>query len=202
MVGQKAIALGNPFGLDNTLTTGIISALNRKIDGLGGIEIHGIIQTDASINPGNSGGPLLDSKGKLIGMNTAIISQSGTSAGLGFAVPVDTIKRIIPQLIQYGKEIHPTIGIEIESRVDLKNGLLIKTVTSENAKRSGLRGFHRDSLGWLHFGDILLKVDNKEVNTSNELYHALDSYKIGDTIKVTFVRGNKLLTTKVQLSSN
>ena len=202
MGGQKTIALGNPFGLDNTLTTGIISALDRKIDGHWGVEIHDIIQTDASINPGNSGGPLIASNGKLIGINTAIISQSGTSAGLGFAVPVDTINRIVPQLIKYGKEIRPTIGIEIEPRARLSQGLAIRTVTNQNAKDAGLKGISRDRWGRLYFGDILLKVDDYEINTINDLYHTMDNYKIGDEVTISFIRGNKLEKTPLKLSSN
>ena len=202
MVGQKTLALGNPFGLDHTLTTGIISALNRKIDGAGGVEIHGIIQTDASINPGNSGGPLLDSRGNLIGMNTAIISQSGSSAGLGFAVPAETIKNIVPQLIKHGKEIRPTLGIIPDQRVRLNRGLAIKVVISKEARQAGLRGITRDDWGRLYIGDIITEINNKEINSYNDLYHCLEEYKIGDEVKVTFFRGRKKLSTKITLKSN
>ena len=203
MVGQKAIALGNPFGLDHTLTTGIISALNRKIDGAGGVEIHGIIQTDASINPGNSGGPLMDSRGRLIGMNTAIISKSGSSAGLGFAVPVQTIKRIVPQLIEHGQEIRPTMGIALEPRVNISRGIAIKQVMRNSpAAKAGLKGMLRDSWGRLYIGDVIIKLDEHNVNSLSDLYHALDKYKIGDSVTITFFRNNKKFTTKVKLGSN
>lgn len=202
MVGQKTVALGNPFGLDNTLTTGIVSALNRKIQSIGDIEIHGIIQTDASINPGNSGGPLLNSSGELIGMNTAIISQSGTSAGLGFAVPVDTVKRIVPQLIKHGKEIRPTLGLEFEHRLQLKKGLAVRAVIGRNAQKAGFKGLARDSWGRLYFGDIILKIDSHEINTPNDLYHTLDKYKIDQSVKVTIIRNNKVKVISLKLSSN
>lgn len=202
LVGQKTIALGNPFGLDNTLTTGIISALNRKINSTWNVEIHGIIQTDASINPGNSGGPLLNSSGKLIGVNTAIISKSGTSAGLGFAVPVDTVKRIVPQLIEHGKQILPTIGIEVEPRARLPQGLAIKTLTNENAMRAGLQGMSRDQFGRLYLGDILVKVDDYEINDINDLYHTLEKYKIGDEVTISFIRDNKLEKANLKLTAN
>ena len=201
IVGQKTIAIGNPFGLDNTLTTGIVSALNRKINSPWDVEIHGIIQTDASINPGNSGGPLLNSSGKLIGVNTAILSKSGTSAGLGFAVPVDTVKRIVPQLIEHGKEVLPSIGIEIEPRLKLKRGLAI-TTTSANAMKAGLQGMMRDQFGRLYFGDILVKIDDYEINNVSDLYHTLEKYKIGDEVTISFIRDNKLKKVNLELTAN
>lgn len=202
LVGQKTLALGNPFGLDHTLTIGIISALNRTIDGSGGVEIHGIIQTDASINPGNSGGPLLNSRGKVIGINTAIISNSGSSAGLGFAVPVNTIKEIAPQLIQYGKEIRPTLGLIIDQRIKLNRGLAIKVVTHKESRNAGLRGITRDNWGRLYLGDIITEINSSEINNYNDLYHCLNQYKIGDKVKVTFYRGRKKLETQITLQSN
>lgn len=203
MVGQKTIALGNPFGfLDNTLTTGIISALNRKITGHDDIEIHGIIQTDASINPGNSGGPLIDSSGKLIGVNTAIISKSGTSAGLGFAVPVDTVKRIVPQLIEHGVQILPSIGIAFEPRFKLREGLAIIGITNENARKAGLQGMRQDNFGRIYFGDILLKIDDHEINDINDLYHTLEKYQIGNEVTISFIRNNRLQKVNLKLTSN
>ena len=201
LVGQKTLALGNPFGLDHTLTTGIISALDRKINGAGGVEIHGIIQTDASINPGNSGGPLLNSKGELIGMNTAIISKSGSSSGLGFAVPVDTVTQIVPQLIKHGKEIRPTLGVEIEGRVRLNRGVAIR-VAMGAAKDAGLEGMKVDRWGRVYYGDIITQIEDTKINSLNDLYHCLSQYKIGDDVKVTFIRQNKLMTTNVTLQSN
>ncbi|MCM8532205.1 MAG: PDZ domain-containing protein [Lentisphaeraceae bacterium] len=161
-----------------------------------------MIQTDASINPGNSGGPLLNSSGELIGMNTAIISQSGTSAGLGFAVPVDTVKRIVPQLIKHGKEIRPTLGLEFEHRIQLKKGIAVRAVCNKSAKKAGFKGLARDSWGRLYFGDIVLKIDSHEINTPNELYHTLDKYKVGQTVKVTLIRNNKIEKIDIKLSSN
>ncbi|OFZ76445.1 MAG: hypothetical protein A2451_09360, partial [Bdellovibrionales bacterium RIFOXYC2_FULL_39_8] len=169
LVGQKAVAIGNPFGMDNTLTVGVVSALDRKIEGVGGVKIHGMIQTDASINPGNSGGPLLNSSGELIGMNTVIFSQSGTSSGVGFAVPVDTIKRIVPQLIKNGKVIGPGLGItllsdEISFRFNVKEGLIIASFVDEKGPlaAAGLRGITRDRYGRLYLGDIILAIDGKK----------------------------------------
>ncbi|MCM8525492.1 MAG: trypsin-like peptidase domain-containing protein [Lentisphaeraceae bacterium] len=202
LVGQKTLALGNPFGLDHTLTTGIISALNRKIDGSGGVEIHGIIQTDASINPGNSGGPLLNSKGEVIGINTAIISNSGSSAGLGFAVPVNTLKEIAPQLIKYGKEIRPSLGVIVDPRIELNRGLAIKVVTHKATRSAGLRGITRDNWGRFYLGDIITEIDSYEINSYNDLYHCLSQYKIGDEVKVTFYRGRKKMETQITLQSN
>lgn len=202
MVGQKTLALGNPFGLDHTLTTGIISALNRKIDGAGGVEIHSIIQTDASINPGNSGGPLLDSRGRVIGINTAIISKSGSSSGLGFAVPVDTVNSIVPQLIKFGKEIRPDLGIIPDERIQLNRGLAIKIVNSKTAREAGLRGITRDNWGRLYIGDIITEIDGKEINSYNDLYHCLDQYKIGDKVEVTYYRGRKKMKTALTLQAN
>lgn len=202
MVGQKTLALGNPFGLDHTLTTGIISALNRKIDGSGGVEIHGIIQTDASINPGNSGGPLLDSRGNVIGINTAIISNSGSSAGLGFAVPVNTLIEIAPQLIEHGKEIRPSLGVIVDQRIELNRGLAIKVVTHRETRNAGLRGITRDNWGRFYLGDIITEINGVEINNYNDLYHCLSQYKIGDKVKVTYYRGRKKLETLITLQSN
>ena len=208
-VGQKAIAIGSPFGLNNTITQGIVSALNRKIDGIGGVKIHGMIQTDAAINPGNSGGPLLDSQGKLIGMNTLIFSKSGANAGLGFAVPVDTIKRIVPQLIEFGRVIRPVLGIIIfEERersryFEIKEGILIKSIMPNGAaKKAGLIGTRRDNRGRLHLGDLILKIDNKKVNKFDDIYHVLEKYKVGDSVEVTFRRDQKIKKAKLKLGSN
>ena len=208
-VGQKAIAIGSPFGLNNTITQGIVSALNRKIDGIGGVKIHGMIQTDAPINPGNSGGPLLDSQGNLIGMNTLIYSRSGSSAGLGFAVPVDTIKRIVPQLIKHGRVIRPVLGVIIfdeRARMgyfDIKKGILIKSILPDGAaKKAGMRGTRRDRLGKLHLGDLILKIGNKKVNKHDDIYHVLEKHKVGDTLEVTFLRDGKIKKVRLELGSN
>ena len=210
-VGQKALAIGNPFGLDHTITQGIISALDRKIQGIGGVEIHQMIQTDCSINPGNSGGPLLNSSGELIGMNTAIYSRSGSSAGVGFAVPVDTIKRLVPQLIQYGEVQRPGLGIllfpdsseqHIKSVYGIERGLIIKSVLAGGAaEKGGLKGMSRDRRNYV-LGDVILEVDRKKVNSYNDIYHALDNKKIGDRVRIKYRRGNRTKTLSLKLGKS
>jgi S1-C subfamily serine protease len=198
-VGQKTIAIGNPFGLDNTMTTGVVSALGRQIVGIGGVTIRDMIQTDAAINPGNSGGPLLDSSGRLIGMNTMIYSRSGASAGVGFAVPVSFIRRIVPQIIKYGKVIQPGIGVSVlteaqEYRLlgESVEGVVISGVgPGSPAEKAGLRGIHRDSYGRLVLGDILLAIDGRRVSSFDELYNVLDRYRVGDRVTVSYLRGGR-----------
>lgn len=206
MVGQIAMALGNPFGLDHSLSKGIISALGRKIDGIGGFKIYDMIQTDAAINQGNSGGPLLNSKGRLIGMNTMIFSTSGSSSGLGFAVPVDTIKRIVPQLIKHGKVIRPALGVNIlETKVreryfKQKKGAMLSVVEPRRAAgKAGLKGLERDRYGRMYAGDIILSIEGQEVNSKDDVYHALDKFKIGQKIKVKILRGKKTKEVTVTL---
>jgi S1-C subfamily serine protease len=204
-VGQLALAIGNPFGFDHSISRGIISALGRKMDGVGGVKIHNMIQTDASINQGNSGGPLLDSQGEVIGMNTMIVSGSGSSAGLGFAVSIDTISRITPQLITHGKIIRPGLGIgvleeNVRRRYIGKKGVALSFVDPDGAAgKAGLKGMMRDRFGRIYIGDVILKVDGKEVNTRNDIYHALTKYKIGDTVKIEYLREGKVKTTTVNL---
>ena len=200
--GQMALAIGNPFGLDHSISKGIISALGRKIDGIGGVKIHNMIQTDAAINQGNSGGPLLDSSGKLIGMNTMIFSTSGSSAGLGFAVPVDTVKRITPQLIKHGKVIRPGLGIGILSQNyrSSEKGAAISYIDPDGAAAiAGLKGMSRDRFGRIWPGDIILKIEGKEVNGKDDVYHVLEKFKIGDTIEIEFLRERKKKKAKVKL---
>jgi len=205
LVGQKALAIGNPFGLDHTMTSGIISALGRKIKGIGGVKIYGMIQADTSINPGNSGGPLLDSQGKLIGMNTMIYSGSGTSAGIGFAVPVDTISAIVPQLIKYGKVSRPGLGIGIlddyhKNYFGVEKGIVIKYVSKDSpADEAGLQGMGQDQFGRYFIGDIIIKIDGKPINNFDDIYHVLDQHKVGEKVKVTYKRGRKIKTTKITL---
>jgi len=207
IVGQKAMAIGNPFGLDHTITSGIISALERKIPGIGQVTIHGMIQTDTSINPGNSGGPLLDSSGRLIGMNTVIYSASGSSAGVGFAVPVDTISRIVPQIIKHGKVTQPGLGIGIlpeqfNYRFGIEKGIIISVVDPQGgAAAAGLEGVSEDRYGRYYIGDVILKVDGKEVNNFDDIYHSLDSKKRGDTVEVEYLREGKKRRKKVTLKT-
>ncbi len=204
-VGQKAIAIGNPFGLDHTMTAGIISALDRKIKGFGGVSIHGMVQTDASVNPGNSGGPLLSSKGELIGMNTMIFSQSGTSAGVGFAVPVDTIKRIVPQLIKYGKIIRPGLGIiplpdHMKERFGIERGIVIASMSPTSpAAKAGLEGIQEDRYGRIYLGDIILEIDGVKLNSFDDIYQVLDLHKVGDKVRVKYLRDSKVKYTKITL---
>ncbi|MDA8793590.1 trypsin-like peptidase domain-containing protein [Bacteriovoracaceae bacterium] len=206
-VGQMGIAIGSPFGLDYTMTRGIISALNRRIDGIGGVKIHGMIQTDASINQGNSGGPLLDSTGSLIGMNTLIFSPSGASAGLGFAVPVDTIKSIVPQLIKHGKVIRPGLGITVledhyTRRFFGEKGVAIASLAEGSpAEKAGLKGMARSRRGKIKFGDLILKIDGKDINTYSQIYNLLDNYKVGDEVEVTYIRDEKTQKTKLKLKA-
>lgn len=205
-VGQKVFAIGNPFGLDWTLTTGIVSALDRSLGGDNGTIEH-LIQTDAAINPGNSGGPLLDSAGRLIGINTAIYSPSGASAGIGFAVPVDTINRVVPQLIRGGKYIRPSLGIALDERINerLKTVLRVKGVVilrvspDSAAARAGLRGSKITREGELVPGDIIIAVNGKPVDTVGKFNAALDEYTAGDTIKAGILRDEKSLEVAVTL---
>lgn len=208
-VGQYSFAIGSPFGLDYTLTTGVISALGRKIDGVGGVKINDMIQTDAAINMGNSGGPLLDSNGHLIGMNTVIFSTSGSSAGLGFAVPADTIKVIVPQLIQHGKLIRPGLGIGIVpdsmKRRILGNddkGIIVSYVDEKgSAAKAGIKGMTQDQFGRTYLGDIILSVDGQDVNNLDDIYQVLEKHKIGDEVMVKYRREGKVLATKVKLQA-
>jgi S1-C subfamily serine protease len=209
VVGQYSFAIGSPFGLDYTLTTGVISALGRKIDGIGGVKINDMIQTDAAINMGNSGGPLLDSNGRLIGMNTVIFSTSGSSAGLGFAVPSDTIKVIVPQLINHGKVIRPGLGIGIvpdsmKRRIlgGEEKGIVVSYVDEKgSAAKAGLKGMTQDQYGRTYLGDIILSVDGQDVNNLDDIYQVLDKHKIGDEVMVKYRREGKVLATKVKLQA-
>lgn len=205
LVGQIAMAIGNPFGLDHSISKGIISALGRKIDGIGGVKIHDIIQTDAAINQGNSGGPLLNSRGELIGVNTMIVSTSGSSAGLGFAVPVDTVKRIVPQLIKHGKVIRPGLGIglldeRMKERYVGKEGAAISFVDPDGAAgKAGLKGMMKDNYGRIYLGDVILNINGKAVNNLDDIYYELDKYKIGDTVNIEFLRDKRKQTVSVTL---
>jgi S1-C subfamily serine protease len=193
-VGQQALAIGNPFGLDHTLTVGIISGTGREVRSPIGRPITNVIQTDASINPGNSGGPLLDSSGKLIGMNTAIYSPSGASAGIGFAIPVDTVKAIVETLIRDGKVVRPVLGISLldskQARaLGISSGALILDVPpgSPGAK-AGLKGTRRLESGLVEVGDIIAKIGDTVVTTESDLFQALEIYKPGEKVVVSVLR--------------
>jgi S1-C subfamily serine protease len=196
-VGQKTLAIGNPFGLDQTLTTGVISALGREIESANGRPIQGVIQTSAAINPGNSGGPLLDSAGRLIGINTAIVSPSGTFAGIGFAIPVDEVNRVVPQLIAHGKVVRPRLGVQLAEdqqarRLGVTEGaLLLQVVPGGPAQKAGLHGTGYDEDGGLVPGDVIVALDGKPIRSGHDLYAALDAHKPGDTVALTVVRGGQ-----------
>jgi len=205
-VGQKVLAIGNPFGLDQTLTTGVVSGLGREIKGVTGHPISDVIQTDASINPGNSGGPLLDSSGRLIGMNTAIYSPSGANAGIGFAVPVDTVNSIVPQLLKYGKLIRPGLGLSLlNDNFSMRQGIdgvVIKSVVPGGAAaQAGIVGLKQVEPGTIRLGDVIVKVDTFDIHAENDLYRALDSHKVGDVIDVVLEAQGRRRTVKVTLQA-
>jgi S1-C subfamily serine protease len=205
-VGQSVLAIGNPFGLDQSLTTGVISALGREIESVTRRPIQGVIQTDAAINPGNSGGPLLDSAGRLIGVNTAIYSPSGASAGIGFAIPVDTVNRIVPELIRYGKVIRPGIGVQIAEeqiadRLGVKGVLVVDVMPGSAAARAGIRPTRREGSGRVRLGDVITAINGKKVESPNELFILLENYKVGDVINISLLRDGQVVQTKVALEA-
>ena len=195
-VGQKVFAIGNPFGLDWTLTTGIVSALDRSLKGESGSIIEHLIQTDAAINPGNSGGPLLDSAGRLIGINTAIYSPSGASAGVGFSVPVDTVNRVVPQLISRGKYMRPSLGIEIDqnlnevitSQLGVRGVVVLRVTPGSPAARAGLKGSKVGVDGALTARDIITAVQGKPVDTIPKLLARLDDFQVGQTVNLSILQ--------------
>lgn len=203
LVGQKVFAIGNPFGLDQTITTGIISALNREIKAVTGRTIRRVIQTDAAINPGNSGGPLLDSAGRLIGVNTAIYSPSGAYAGIGFAVPVDEVNRVIPQLIRHGRLIKPGIGASLADervarRIGIDGILILNVEKGGPADEAGLRPTtqHR---GDIVLGDIILAIEGNVVRTFDEVRYELEKYKVGDEVVVSINRNGQVHDVTIRL---
>ncbi|OGH03462.1 MAG: hypothetical protein A2557_01770 [Candidatus Lambdaproteobacteria bacterium RIFOXYD2_FULL_56_26] len=195
-VGRKVLAIGNPFGLDATLTTGVVSALEREIKSVNNRTIRGVIQTDAAINPGNSGGPLLDSQGRLIGVNTQIISPSGASSGIGFAIPVNTVKDVIPQLIQFGRLMRPVIGINtlsdaVSQRYGIRGVVVAEVVPGGPAAVAGLEGLKRDPKGVLLLGDVIVGIEGQPVLTQDDLLGVLEKHKIGEKLRFTIARDNK-----------
>ena len=205
LVGQKVFAIGNPFGLDQTLTTGIVSALGREITAVTGRTIHDVIQTDAAINPGNSGGPLLDSAGRLIGVNTAIFSPSGGSSGIGFAVPVGEVNRVVPQIISKGKMLRPGLGLTLANRnltaeLGLEGVLVLKVLPGSTAEKAGLRGTTQVRDG-LVVGDIILAVDGKEVVDYDSLRDELERHEVGETVTLTLLRDAATVEIKVPLEA-
>lgn len=192
-VGQKVFAIGNPFGLDQTLTTGIISGLERQIKSDNGRTIDGVIQTDAAINPGNSGGPLLDSSGRLIGVNTAIYSPSGASVGIGFAIPVDIVQRIVPQIVQFGKVIRPGLGISYAPDALMRRlgiaGVLVANVRRDgSAAQAGIRPTRRGSEGEIILGDVIVAVDDRRVKSVDDLLSVLETKEVNHRVRITLLR--------------
>ncbi|MCC6132690.1 MAG: PDZ domain-containing protein, partial [Acidobacteria bacterium] len=188
-------------------TTGIVSALGRTIDSVTNRKIEGVIQTDAAINPGNSGGPLLDSAGRLIGVNTAIASPTGSSAGIGFAVPVDTVNQVVPQLIQHGRVIRPQLGVvlaedRVARRLGVEGALVLRVQPGSSAASAGLRGTDRDENGDILLGDVIQAVDDGKIDSSDDLIAALEKRKAGDTVSVTILRGGKTLTVNITLQES
>ena len=203
-VGQKVFAIGNPFGLDQTLTTGIISGLNREIASLAQTPIQGVIQTDAAINPGNSGGPLLDSAGRVIGLNTQIASPSGASAGVGFAIPVDTLNRIVPEIIRTGKYLRPGLGVVlmpdwVAARLGTKGVVIRDLLENSTAGSAGLQPSTMSGTRITKVGDAIVAIDGQQVASRADLIRVLDSRQVGDDVDVTYLREGAERTAKVKL---
>lgn len=206
-VGRKVLAIGNPFGLDTTLTTGVVSALGREIRAPSGRQIRGVIQTDAAINPGNSGGPLLNSLGQLVGVNTAIYSPSGASAGIGFAIPVNTVREVVPQLISYGRILRPIMGIELASdrwtkRYGIEGLPIVRVFPGLSGDEAGLRGAWRSSRGDIQLGDVIVGIDGDEVRNHDDYLSIMETHKPGDMVNVRVRFGEEERDVKVRLSES
>ena len=204
-VGRKVMAIGNPFGLDTTLTVGVVSALDRQIQSPSNRTIRGVIQTDAAINPGNSGGPLLNSLGQLVGVNTAIFSPSGGSAGIGFAIPVNTVSEVIPQLIAFGKIMRPVLGVELASdrwlrRYRVDGVPIVRTYRGFPAENAGMVGARRGSRGEIILGDVILEIDGERVANNDEFLSAMEKHRVGDTIDIVTTREGVEKRFRVELS--
>jgi S1-C subfamily serine protease len=207
-VGQMAYAIGNPFGLDLTFTMGVISALGREIQSPSKRTIKNVIQSDAAINPGNSGGPLLDSSGRLIGVNTAIYSPSGSSAGIGFAIPVDDVNRVVPQLIRQGKVTRPGIGVRLaadqlaqELGID-RGALVLQVLKGTPAAQADIQPTRQDARGHIHLGDVIVGIDDHAIEKANDFFDTLDLYKPGDTVTLKIVRKGQPMDVKVTLTGS
>jgi S1-C subfamily serine protease len=203
-VGRKVLAIGNPFALDTTLTVGVVSALGREIKSITNRTIKNVIQTDAAINPGNSGGPLLNSNGQLVGVNTAIYSPSGASAGIGFAIPVNAVKVIIPQLIEHGKLIRPVLGIESLTdywtrRLRVKGVAILSVREGLPADKAGMVGVREDQRGNIHLGDVIIAINGQNVTNEDSLLSQLEQYEPGDTVEVTTLKDEEIHNYNVQL---
>lgn len=207
-VGRKVIAIGNPFGLDTTMTVGVVSALGREIDSVSRRKIRDVIQTDAAINPGNSGGPLLNSLGELVGVNTAIYSPSGASSGIGFAIPVNTVKRIVPELITYGRVQTPILGITRLPQAEyyrrlwgIEGVIVMDTVEGTDPDRLGMRGLTRVERGRIRLGDVIVQIEDEPVRNENDYADIIERYEPGDVVTVTTQRDNRLLEYEIELQA-
>ncbi len=208
-VGQTVLAIGNPFGLDYTLTTGVVSALDRSLGGDSGVAIEHLIQTDAAINPGNSGGPLLDSAGRLIGINTAIFSPSGAYAGIGFAVPVDKVNRVVPQLVSFGRYLRPGLGISVDADLNkiitdgmgVEGVLVLRVLPGSPAESAGLRGTVIDRFGGVVPGDVIVAIDDRKIDGVAALHSALDDRRIGDEVTLRVNRAGREFEVDVTLAA-
>lgn len=205
-VGRKVLAIGNPFGLDATLTTGVVSALGREILSPNQRKITNVIQTDAAINPGNSGGPLINSEGKLIGVNTMIYSPSGASAGIGFAIPVNTVKEVVPELIQHGRIVRPVLGVAVApdhwaQQVGIEGVPILRVEPNSAAAEAGLQGATRNAWGQISLGDVIVAIEDYPVANDDQLLSALEHYQPGDKVKVSLMRNHKLITVKLRLTA-
>jgi len=195
-VGRKVLAIGNPFGLDASLTVGVVSALGREIESPNQRSIRNVIQTDAAINPGNSGGPLLNSRGELIGVNTMIYSPSGASAGIGFAIPVNTVKKIVPQLIAHGRLVRPILGIDVApqqwvNRSGLKGVPVLRTIPGLPAAKVGIEGVSRNTWGAITLGDIIVALAGQPIDDYDDLLTVLEQHRAGDTVEVEVLRNKQ-----------
>lgn len=205
-VGRKVIAIGNPFGLDTTMTVGVVSALGREIDSVSRRKIRDVIQTDAAINPGNSGGPLLNSLGQLVGVNTAIYSPSGASSGIGFAIPANTVKRIVPELIAYGRVQTPAMGIRQIPQADyyrrqwgIEGVIVLDVFAGTDPDRLGMRGLSRDQRGRIQLGDVIVEIDGQPVRNEDDYADVMEQHSAGDTVEVKTVRDNQIREYEIRL---
>jgi S1-C subfamily serine protease len=203
-VGQLAFAIGNPFGLDQTLTGGVVSALDREIESIPGRAMRNVIQTDAAINPGNSGGPLLDSAGRLIGVNSSILSPSGAFAGIGFAIPVDEVNRVVTELIRHGTIVRPSLGValapdQLTERLGLDGVLVMRVDPNGPAARAGLRPTRRDQMGNVRLGDVIVAIDDEELKSTEDFFAALEERRPGDEVTLRLVRDGEPASVPITL---
>ncbi len=207
-VGRKVVAIGNPFGLDTTMTVGVVSALGREIDSVTRRKISDVIQTDAAINPGNSGGPLLNSLGELVGVNTAIYSPSGGSSGIGFAIPANTVNRIVPELIQFGRIQTPILGINLLPQAEyyrrlwkIDGVIVLDTLAGGDPERLGMRGLTRVDGGRIRLGDVIVRLDEEPISNENDLAAFLENKRAGERVTVTTRRDNRVLEYEIELQA-